>query len=59
VRRAFDLHIEHYSNCGRRLAIIAAIEEPRVIGRILRHLVLPARAPPSSPACLPQLVPAA
>ena len=30
--------------------IIASIEEPAVIVRILTHLGLPARAPPRSPA---------
>jgi len=33
-----------------RPKIIAAIEEPTVIKRILTHLALPARAPPRSPA---------
>jgi len=32
------------------LKIIAAIEEPAVIVRILTHLGLPVRAPPRSPA---------
>ena len=36
--------------CGGKLKIIAAIEEPAVIVRILTHLGLPARAPPRSPA---------
>jgi hypothetical protein len=32
------------------LRIIAAIEEPAVIAKLLAHLGLPARAPPRSPA---------
>jgi hypothetical protein len=31
------------------LAIIAAIEDPTVIAKILTHLGLPMRAPPCSP----------
>ena len=34
----------------RQLKIIAAIEDPPVIVRILAHLGLPTRAPPRSPA---------
>lgn len=41
--------------CGGEFKIIAAIEEPAVIVRILTHLGLPARAPPRSPARPPAL----
>jgi hypothetical protein len=37
-------------NCGGALKIIAAIEDPPVIVKILSHLDLPTRAPPRSPA---------
>jgi hypothetical protein len=37
-------------HCGGPLTIIAAIEHPPVIAKILAHLGLPARAPPRSPA---------
>ena len=37
-------------NCGGALKIIAAIEDPPVIARILTHLGLPTRAPPRAPA---------
>ena len=40
----------HCPQCSGALKIIAAIEEPAVITRILTHLGLPARAPPRSPA---------
>jgi hypothetical protein len=40
----------HCPQCGGEFRIIAAIEEPAVIVRILTHLGLPARAPPRSPA---------
>jgi hypothetical protein len=50
LRRVFDIDLEHCPQCGGDLKIIAAIEEPTVIVRILTHLGLPARAPPRSPA---------
>ena len=50
LKRVFDIDIEHCPNCGGRLKIIAAIEDPAVIVRILTHLGLPARAPPRAPA---------
>ena len=46
----FDIDLEHCPQCGGEFRIIAAIEEPAVIVRILTHLGLPARAPPRSPA---------
>ena len=50
LKRVFDIDLEHCPNCGGRLKIIAAIEDPPVIARILAHLSLPTRAPPRSPA---------
>jgi hypothetical protein len=41
--------VERYE-CGGKLKIIAAIEEPALIVRILSHLGLPSRAPPRAPA---------
>ena len=41
---------EYCPHCGGNLKIIAAIEEPGVIARILAHLGLPTRAPPRPPA---------
>jgi hypothetical protein len=50
LKRVFDIDIEHCPHCGGTLKIIAAIEEPAVIAKILAHLGLPTRAPPRSPA---------
>ena len=50
LKRVFDIDLEHCPQCGGDLKIIAAIEEPAVIVRILTHLGLPARAPPRIPA---------
>src|SRR5206468_8329491 len=50
LKRVFDIDIEHCPNCAGSLKIIAAIEDPPVIVKILSHLGLPARAPPRSPA---------
>ena len=50
LRRVFDIDLEHCQQCGGELTIIAAIEEPAVIVRILTHLGLPARVPPPAPA---------
>ena len=47
LKRVFDIDIEYCPRCGGRLQIIAAIEDPPVIAKILTHLHLPARAPPA------------
>jgi hypothetical protein len=58
LKRVFDFDIERCA-CGGQLKIIAAIEEPAVIVRIVTHLRLPARAPPRSPARLRAFIHAA
>ena len=50
LKRVFDIDFDHCPHCGGEFRIIAAIEGPAVIARILTHLGLPARAPPRSPA---------
>jgi hypothetical protein len=50
LTRGVDIDIEHCPTCGGDLKIIAAIEDPIVIVKILTHLGLPARAPPRFPA---------
>ncbi len=47
LKRVFDLDLEHCPQCGGDMKIIAAIEEPEVIAKILMHLRLPARARPT------------
>jgi hypothetical protein len=46
LKRVFDIDIDHCPSCGGSSKIIAAIEDPPVIVRILTHLGLPTRAPP-------------
>jgi hypothetical protein len=57
LKRVFGIEIESCEHCGGAVKIIASIEDPQVIGRILEHLGLdgseahshqlpPARAPP-------------
>ena len=38
LKRVFDLDLERCEQCGGKMKIIAAIEEPAVIERILTHL---------------------
>lgn len=64
LKRVFGIEIEACAGCGGRLRIVASIEEPVVIARILSHLertacdrvrlqfTLGARAPPSQPKLL-------
>jgi len=50
LKGVFDIDIEHCPHCGGTLKIIAAIENPAVIAKILAHFGLSARAPPRTPA---------
>ena len=50
LKRVFDIDLEHCPECGGKLKIIAAIEEPALIERILTHLGLSAQPPPRTPA---------
>jgi hypothetical protein len=49
LKRVFDFDVERCM-CGGKMKIIAAIEEPAVIERILTHLGLSAQPPPRAPA---------
>jgi len=52
LKRVFAIDITTCQQCGGPLPILAAIEDPAVIIKILTHLGLPARAPPRAPARL-------
>lgn len=53
LKRVFKIDVEHCPHYGGQQKIISAIEDPATIGKILRHLGLPARAPPREPAQYP------
>jgi len=50
ISRGCSIHNSDCPKGGGALKIIAAIEDPPVIVKILSHLGLPTRAPPRSPA---------
>ncbi len=49
LKRVFDIDMEH-CECGGNLKIVAVIEQPEVIEKILTHLGLSAQPPPRAPA---------
>jgi hypothetical protein len=57
MRRAFDFDVLSCPRCGDRMRLMATIEHPAVVRRILTHLglstevpaALPARSPPTAP----------
>jgi hypothetical protein len=53
MRRAFGFDVLACGACGGRLRLVALIEQPAVIARILRHLNLPTDVPGTSPARSP------
>jgi hypothetical protein len=46
----FSVDLEHCPDCGGDLKLVAAILDGAAVVKILTHLSLPARAPPSAPA---------
>lgn len=52
LKRVFMIDITTCPPCGGPLSILAAIEAPSVIIKILTHLGWPTRAPPRAPARL-------
>lgn len=50
--RVFEIDMTACPQCGGPLTLIAAIEDPAVIAKILTHLGWPTRAPPRAPARL-------
>ncbi len=55
LKRVFDIDVTICSACKAQVKIIAAIEDPKVIKKILTHLGLPASAPKLQPARGPPL----
>ena len=49
LTRVFDIDVERCA-CGGKLKLVAVIEEPAVIEKILTHLGLAAQPPPRAPA---------
>lgn len=45
LKRVFRIDIERCERCGGRVRIIASIEDPEVIGRILAHVEKTASSP--------------
>jgi hypothetical protein len=52
LKRVFNIDIETCSECGGAVKVIACIEEPAVIEKILTHL--DKKAPPAEPNPLPE-----
>jgi len=50
MRRVFRIDVLECPRCGGRLKLLAAIDQPKVIEKILNSLGLPPRAPPPAPA---------
>jgi len=50
LKRVFAIDLTTCPQCGGALPLMAAIEDPAVIVKILAHLGLPTRAPPRAPA---------
>ena len=50
LKRVFQIDIEKCPDCGGQVKIIASIEDPKVITKILDHLGLESRVPISFPA---------
>ncbi len=50
LRRTFEIDVLACPDCGGRLRLLATIEDPELIAKILRHLELPEDAPEPAPA---------
>jgi hypothetical protein len=55
MQRSFGFDVLTCPRCGDRLELIALIEDPKVIRRILSHLGLPTDVSPARSARLPPL----
>jgi hypothetical protein len=50
LARVFNIDVGTCSKCGGKMKIIAAIEDPKVIRKILEHMGLETKPPPQHPA---------
>jgi hypothetical protein len=50
LKRVFNIDVSVCNKCSGKMKIIAAIEDPKVIKKILLHLGLPTKAPKVWPA---------
>ena len=50
LKRVFNIDVETCGTCGGKMKIIAAVEDPQVIKKILDHLGLPSTPPLATPA---------
>jgi len=50
LKRVFNIDVSKCNKCSGNMKIIAAIEDPKVIKKILAHLGLPTKAPTPWPA---------
>ena len=55
LKRVFNIDVSTCSACSKQMKIIASIEDPQVIKKILSHLGLPTKAPTIFPARGPPL----
>ncbi len=53
MRRSLALDVLACPRCGGRLRLIAAVDQPTVVARILGHLALPTEVPGTRPARAP------
>lgn len=53
--RSFGFDVLACRRCGGRFRLIALIEDPAVIRRILSHLRLPTELPPARPSRAPPM----
>ncbi len=56
MHRTLGLDVLACPRCGGRLKLIALIDDPAVIRRVLRHLELPTEVPEARPARAPPVL---
>jgi hypothetical protein len=50
MRRAFEIDVLACPQCGGRMELIATIDDPAIVRKILAHLGLPTEVPVARPA---------